>query len=75
VVTQALRNGVDLSMYASGSAALDEGAISGADMTSSAALVKLMQALAYLPTRQIAGFMRRPIAGEVSIPRMKAGLA
>ncbi len=46
VISQAPRNGVDLSLYEAGRAALDEGAISGSDMTSSAAVVKLMHALA-----------------------------
>jgi L-asparaginase len=67
VVTQALRNGVDLSLYESGEAALEHGAISGGDMTSAAALVKLMQALAYCRSpAEVARFMRRPIAGEIS---------
>ncbi len=47
VVSQAYRNGVDLTLYESGAAALAEGAIGGGDMTPSAALVKLMQGLAY----------------------------
>lgn len=47
VVSQAYRNGVDLTRYESGAAALRLGAISGGDMTPSAALVKLMHALAY----------------------------
>lgn len=67
LVTQALRNGVDLSLYESGAAALAEGAISGGDMTTSAALVKLMQALAYAKSpREVARLVERPIAGERS---------
>ena len=67
VVTQALRNGVDLSLYESGEAALERGAISGGDMTSAAALVKLMLALAWCRgPGEISRFMQRPIAGELS---------
>jgi len=47
VVSQAYRNGVDLTLYEAGAAALAEGALSGGDMTPSAALVKLMHGLAY----------------------------
>jgi L-asparaginase len=67
VVSQAIRNSVDLTLYESGAVALEEGAISGGDMTPSAALVKLMQALAYqrAPDR-IARYLERPIAGERS---------
>lgn len=67
VVSQAPRNGVDLSLYESGAAALAEGAISGGDMTPSAALVKLMHALAYhREPAQIARYIQRSIAGERS---------
>lgn len=67
VVSQALRNGVDLSLYESGAAALAEGAISGGDMTPSAALVKLMHALAYhRDLDRVARYIERPLAGERS---------
>jgi L-asparaginase len=67
VISQAYRNGVDLSLYESGAAALAEGALSGGDMTPSAALVKLMQALAYHPDRQErARFIETPIVGEMT---------
>ena len=71
VVSQAHRNGVDLSLYESGAAALAEGALSGGDMTPSAALVKLMQALAYHPDREArARFIETPIVGEMTdLPR------
>lgn len=49
VVSQAHRNGVDLSQYESGNAARTHGAISGGDMTVSAAVVKLMHGLALFP--------------------------
>jgi L-asparaginase len=67
VVTQAYRNGVDLSLYESGVAAVSEGAISGGDMTPSAALVKLMHGLAYGGSvRNVARFIGRPLAGELT---------
>ncbi|MFY1832151.1 asparaginase [Myxococcus fulvus] len=71
VVSQAHRNGVDLSLYESGAASLAQGAIGGADMTPSAALVKLMQALAYHPRspEALARFIQTPVAGELSVGR------
>ena len=69
VVSQARRNGVDLTLYESGALALAEGAISGGDMTPSAALVKLMQGLAYhggSPVR-LARFFATAVAGEMSV--------
>lgn len=67
VVSQAQRNGVDLSLYESGAAALQSGAISGRDMTPYAALTKLMHALAY--AKDVAGVARlfdTSLAGEVT---------
>ncbi|WNG28826.1 asparaginase [Cystobacter fuscus] len=67
VVSQAHHNGVDLSLYESGAAALAEGALSGGDMTPSAALVKLMQGLAYHQDREArARFIQTPIVGEMT---------
>ncbi|MFL5358632.1 asparaginase [Archangium sp.] len=67
VVSQAYRNGVDLTLYESGAAALKEGALSGGDMTPSAALVKLMQGLAYHRDREtLARFIETPIVGEMT---------
>lgn len=67
VVSQAYRNGVDLTLYESGAAALREDALSGGDMTPSAALVKLMQGLAYHRDREaLARFMEAPIVGEMT---------
>jgi L-asparaginase len=69
VVSQAFRNGVDLSLYESGAEALDTGVIPGGDMTASAALVKLMHALAYGRGREdVARRMLIPIAGELTLP-------
>jgi L-asparaginase len=67
VTSQAYRNGVDLSLYESGAEALGRGVIPGGDMTSAAALVKLMHALAYGRGRDaVARLMRRPLAGELT---------
>jgi len=67
VVSQAHRNGVDLSLYESGAAARATGAISGGDMTSAAALVKLMHGLAYHPVGPaLTRYLERPVAGERS---------
>jgi len=69
VVSQAHRNGVDLSIYESGAQALELGAISGYDLTWSAALVKLMHALAYEKTPdQVARYLQRSVAGELTNP-------
>jgi L-asparaginase len=67
VVSQAHRNAVDLSLYQGGAAALAEGAISGGDMTSVAAVTKLMQVLG--TTRSLPAVrraMERSVAGERS---------
>jgi L-asparaginase len=64
VVSQAHRNGVDLSLYEAGQAALLAGALSGADMTASAAVVKLMHALATRSGAALDSYIVRNIAGE-----------
>lgn len=71
VVSQAHRNGVDLSLYESGAAALAQGVMGGADMTPSAALVKLMQGLAYhsRSPEALARFIQTPVAGELTVGR------
>ena len=67
VVSQAYRNGVDLDLYQSGAQAKALGAISGRDMTPSAALLKLMHALAYCRTpSEIARYVEEDQAGEIS---------
>ncbi len=67
VVSQAHRNGVNLSLYESGALGLEYGLIEGGDMTPSAALVKLMQALGTCRSmEQIHRFMRTPLAGELT---------
>jgi L-asparaginase len=64
IVSQAHRNGVDLSMYQSGSEALSQRAISGGDMTVSAAVVKLMHALANHRGDALRRYLLRSVAGE-----------
>lgn len=67
VTSQAYRNGVDLRLYESGAEALTHGVIPAGDMTSAAALVKLMHALAYARGPQaVARLMLRPLAGELT---------
>lgn len=64
VVSQAHRNGVDLSQYESGNAARTYGAISGGDMTVSAAVVKLMHGLATQSGDALRKYLQRSVAGE-----------
>ncbi len=64
VVSQAHRNGVDLSQYESGNAARAYGAISGGDMTVSAAVVKLMHGLATQSGDALRKYLQRSVAGE-----------
>jgi L-asparaginase len=64
VVSQAHRNGVDLSLYESGNSARTHGAISGGDMTVSAAVVKLMHGLANHRGDALHNYLQRSVAGE-----------
>lgn len=65
VVSQAHRNGVDLSLYEAGQAALDQGAVNGGDMTASAAVVKLMHGLSsFGPGSALRAYISRNVAGE-----------
>jgi L-asparaginase len=66
VVSQAPRNGVDLSLYQSGSSARQTGAISAGDMTVSAAVVKLMHGLAHFRGDALRRYLERSVAGERS---------
>jgi L-asparaginase len=68
IVSQAFRNGVDLTLYEAGAAALELGAIPGGDLTPSAAVVKLMHALAYCKSvAEVRKTMQTPIAGELTV--------
>ncbi len=65
VVSQAHRNAVDLSLYESGAAARRAGAVSGGDMTSIAAVVKLMHGLAQESSPEaVQRYLERDVAGE-----------
>lgn len=64
VVSQAQRNGVDLSLYESGTVAAAAGAISAGDMTVSAAVVKLMHGLARYRGPALRRYLERSVAGE-----------
>ena len=66
VVSQAPRNGVDLSLYESGSRARAYGAIGGGDMTVSAAVVKLMHGLGRYRGAALRRYLERSVAGERS---------
>jgi|SoiMethySBSTD1v2_1073268.scaffolds.fasta_scaffold91263_5 L-asparaginase len=67
VVSQAPRNAVDLSLYEGGSAALSEGAMGVGDMTSVAAVTKLMHVLgSHRSLPAIRRAMERVVAGERS---------
>jgi len=67
MVSQAPRNAVDLSLYEGGSAALSQGAIGGGDMTSVAAVTKLMHVLGvHRSMPAIRRAMERVVAGERS---------
>ncbi len=66
VISQAQRNGVDLSLYESGNVALRAGAIGGGDMTVSAAVTKLMHALGTWKGDAMRRYLARSVAGERS---------
>jgi L-asparaginase len=66
VISQAQRNGVDLSLYESGNVALRAGALGGGDMTVSAAVTKLMHGLGHLKGDALRRYLVRPVAGERS---------
>ncbi len=64
VVSQAERNGVDLGLYQSGERAQALGAVSGGDMTISAAVVKMMHGLANHSGTALRNYLSRNVAGE-----------
>ncbi len=64
VVSQAQRNGVDLSLYEAGNVARDAGAVSAGDMTVSASVVKLMHGLARFRGAPLRRYLERSVAGE-----------
>jgi len=67
VVSQALRNAVELGLYEGGAAISREGAIDGGDLTAPAAVTKLMCGLAlYKNPRSLRRYLETSVAGERS---------
>jgi L-asparaginase len=65
VVTQVWKGGVDLRLYECGQRVLDAGALDGGDLTTPAAVVKLMWALHQgADAAQVAGLFGRDLCGE-----------
>ncbi len=67
IVSQALRGTVRLDLYEAGVTSLKKGAIPGRDMTSEAAIVKMMKLLARkVPYEKFGREFSRSLAGEIS---------
>lgn len=67
VTTQCLAGGVVDGLYATGSALLDAGAVSGGDMTFEAALTKLMVLADRFSPDEVRRLMQQDVAGELSV--------
>lgn len=68
VCSQCLYEGSDMTTYEVGRRALQQGVIPGGDMTSEAAVTKLMWALANTTSpREVAALFAKSLAGEISV--------
>ncbi len=69
VCSQCLYEGSDMTTYEVGRRALQKGVIPGGDMTSEAAVTKLMWGLANTASpKEIAALFAKSLAGEISVP-------
>jgi len=73
IVSQVQRGGVDLSLYESGAHARSAGAVDGGDLTTSAAVVKLMYALQGGGVEHVRALFGQDLRGEGGVPAGRVG--